>query len=184
LPKQMGRYHLQRVWSEQDWLGHLAYRWAAYLDDGSSDEIDMALWLGPGAHYPIVCHISRGERPSWQLVNTLPTADGSSASFALYLYEEPTGQTLEATTICDVRGCNEQAILQSQTGIGFASMGVDSLLFHPTATPLSVVIRTQSHNFSLSAEENRERLLRDVQDFISDLNAHALTHFAESRNQL
>lgn len=183
LPQHMGKYRLQRVWSEQDWLSHLAYRWAAYLDDSSGSEIDMALWLGPGVHYPIACHVSRGERPSWQQVSTLPTARDDSATFALYFYEEPIGQTLEATTICDARGCNEQAILPSQTGIAFASMGLESFLFHPTATPLPVIIRAQSHDLSSSAEDDRRRMLREIQDFISQLDTPALARFSESRNR-
>jgi exosortase J len=182
LPQQMGKYRLLRVWAEQDWLNHLAYRWAAYLDDNSGVEVDIALWLGPGVHYPLACHVSRGQRPAWQQVSTLPTAQGGLATFTLYFYDESKSQTLEATTVCDAGGCDEQVLLPLQTGVAFASMGVRSLLFHPTSTPLPIIIRTQSRDPSNSSQDCRGRMMREVQDFISELNTHALVRFAGSRN--
>lgn len=184
-PQQIGKYRMQRTWSEQDWLGGLAYRWAAYLQESSADEVDVALWLGPGVHYPIACHVSKGERPAWQQVNTLPTAQGGSATFALYFYEQSNNRALEATTVCDAGGCNEneQVLLSSQTAVTIASMGMKNLLFHPTSTPLPILIRTQSHELSGTSEDAKERMLRDLQDFISGLNTYALAGFAQSRNR-
>lgn len=182
-PTHMGKYRMQRTWSEQDWLGHLAYRWAAYLDDSSGTEIDIALWLGPGVHYPIACHVSQGQRPAWQQVSKLPAAQGGSATFALYFYDDSGGRSVEATTVCQAGGCNEQVLLPPQTGLAFASMGAKSLLFHPTSTPLPIVIRMQSSDLSVSSADTKARMLRDIQDFISQLNTYALVSFAESRNR-
>lgn len=183
LPAQVGSYRLQRTWSEPDWLGHVAYRWVAYLDERSGNEVDMALWLGPGVHYPIACHVSRGQRPAWQQVSTLPTAQDGSATFAQYFYEEPNGRSLEATTVCDAAGCKEQVLLPSQTGVAFASMGAETFLFHPTSNPLPIVIRMQSHDFSIPSEETRKRMLGDMQNFIAELNTRALIGFAQSRDR-
>ena len=117
-------------------------------------------------------------------MNPLPTAQGGSATFVLSFYEQSKNQTLEATTVCDVGGCNEneQVLPSSQTTVTIASMGVKNLLFHPTSTPLPIVIRTQSHDLSCTSEDAKERMLRDVQDFISGLNTYDLVRFAESRN--
>lgn len=183
LPEQMGKYRLLRTWSEQDWLSHLAYRWGAYSNGDPGNEIDVALWLGPGVHYPIACHISSGERPAWEEVRSLPTALGGSATFAFYFYHQPEGQTLEATTICDSGGCNEHLLLPSQAGFAFAGMGVRSFLFRPTSTPLPIVIRTQSHDLTTSSENTRSRMFEETRDFISELNTYALVRFAESRNR-
>ncbi len=182
-PQQIGKYRLLRLWSEPDWLGYLAYRWAAYSDETSNHEIDIALWLGSGVHYPIACRVSRGERPTWQEVSALPTAQAGSANFALYFYQESQSETLEATTVCEVGGCNEQVLLPAQTGIAFASMGADDLFFHPTSRPLPVIIRTQSQDLSTSSDDARRRMLRDMQDFIAGLNTRALVLFAESRKR-
>jgi exosortase J len=183
LPQQMGKYRMQRTWSDQDWLGHLAYRWAAYLDDSSGDEIDIALWLGPGAHYPIACHISRGQRPSSQQVGTLPTAQGGSATFAISYYEESDARTLEATTVCEVGGCSERVLLPSRTGFAFASMGVKNLFFRPTSRPLPILIRTQSRDLSVPFEDTKTKMVHETEDFISELNTYALIRFADSRNR-
>jgi exosortase J len=183
LPQQMGPYRLLRTWSEQDWLSHLAYRWGAYSNGDPGNEIDVALWLGPGVHYPIACHISQGQRPAWEEVSALPTALGGSATFALYFYNQPDGQTLEATTVCDGGGCSEHLLLPSQAGFAFAGMGVKSLFFRPTSTPLPVVIRTQSHDLIASSEDIRRQMLRETRDFIAEINTYAWVRFAESRNR-
>ncbi len=181
-PPQMGKFRIQRTWSEPDWLGHLAYRWAAYLDESSGKEVDIGLWLGAGVHYPIACHVSNGQRPAWQQVSTLPTARGALATFSLYFYDESEGQTLEATTVCDAGGCNERMLLPSRLGLAFASMGAKSFLFHPSSRPLPIIIRTQSSDFSVAAKDSRNLMLGDIQDFVSELNTHALVSFAESRH--
>jgi exosortase J len=183
LPEQMGKYRLLRTWSEQDWLSHLAYRWGAYSNGDPGNEIDVALWLGPGVHYPIACHISSGQRPAWEDVSALPTARGGSATFALYFYNEPDGQTLEATTVCDSGGCNEHLLLPSQAGFAFAGMGVKSFFLRPNSTPLPIVIRTQSHDLTVSSENTRRHMLEETRDFISEVNTYALVRFAESRNR-
>jgi exosortase J len=183
LPEQMGKYRLLRTWSEQDWLSHLAYRWGAYSNGEAGNEIDVALWLGPGVHYPIACHISSGERPAWEEVRALPTALGGSATFAFYFYNQPEGQTLEATTICDSGGCNEHLLLPSRAGFAFAGMGVRSFFLRPTSTPLPIVIRTQSHDLTVSSENSRRRMFEETRDFISEVNTYALARFAESRNR-
>ena len=183
LPEQMGKYRLLRTWSEPDWLSHLAYRWGAYSNGDPGNEIDVALWLGPGVHYPVACHISEGQRPAWEEVSALPTALGGSATFALYFYNQPDGQTLEATTVCDRGGCNEHLLLPSRAGFAFAGMGVKSFFFRLTSTPLPIVIRTQSHDLTVSSEYTRRQMLRETRDFIAEVNTHALVRFAESRNR-
>jgi len=182
LPEQIGRYRLLRTWSEQDWLSRLAYRWGAYSNGDPGNEIDVALWLGPGVHYPIACHLSEGQRPAWEDVGALPTAQGGSATFALYFYDEPDGQMLEATTVCDAGGCNEHVLLPSQTAFAFAGMGITSFLLRPASTPLPILIRTQSHDGSVPSESTRRRMLRETRDFISEVNTYALIRFAESRS--
>jgi len=182
LPEQIGRYRLLRTWSEQDWLSRLAYRWGAYSNGDPGNEIDVALWLGPGVHYPIACHLSQGQRPAWEDVGALPTAQGGSATFALYFYDEPDGQMLEATTVCDAGGCNEHVLLPSQTAFAFAGMGITSFLLRPASTPLPILIRTQSHDGSVPSESTRRRMLRETRDFISEVNTSALIRFAESRS--
>jgi exosortase J len=183
LPEQAGNYRLMRTWWEQDSLRHLAYRWAAYSNGEPGNEVDIALWLGSGVHYPIACHLSGGQRPAWEDVNVLPTAQGGSAVFALTFYNEPDGQTLEATTVCDAGGCNEHFLFAPQTGFAFASMGVGSFLVRPASTPLPVVIRTQSRDRSVSSETIRRRMLHETRDFISEVNTYAFISFAKSRKR-
>jgi len=182
-PQQMGKYRLLRSWLEQDWLNQLAYQWTAYSTGEPGHEVDVALWLGRGVHYPIACHISRGDRPTWNSVIVLPSAEGASAMFSLSFYEGPHAAALEATTVCDAGGCNEHVLLPSQVNVAFASMGIGSLLTRPDSRPLPMLIRQQSQDSMEPPDNARRRMLAELKDFISQLNTHAFVRFAESRDR-
>ncbi len=183
LPQQMGAYRMKRTWSEQDWLNRIAYRWAAYLDNNTGREVDLALWLGPGVHYPMACHLSKGHRPEWQQALAVPTLLGGLSTFSFYFYEDSDSRTLEVTTVCDSGGCNEGTLFPKRTGIALASMGIKSLVLRPASSPLPILIRTQSSDLSVSSETTRNRMLEETRNFISKMDTQALIHFAESRNQ-
>ena len=182
LPQAMGQYKLLRTWSEQDWLNHLAYRWGAYSAGNSGDEIDVAFWLGPGVHYPIACHIAKGQRPDWQQLTTLPTAAGGSATFDLNFYADPYDPALEATTVCDKTGCREHVLLPGRSGLAFAGMGIKDLLFQPASTPLPVLIRIRAGAAASGSEAMRTQMVSQFQDFIAHADTSSWVHFAESRN--
>ncbi len=183
LPEQLGKYRLLRTWWEQDWLNHLAYRWAAYSNGEPGNEMDIAVWLGPGVHDPIACHLAGGEQPAWEDVDLLHTAQGGSAIFALYFYSQPGSQTLEATTVCDTGGCKEHLLFAPEAGFALAGIGIKSFLLRPASTPLSLIVRTQSRDQSVSPETTRVRMLRETRDFVSELNTYALVRFSESRQR-
>jgi exosortase J len=181
LPQQIGKYRMLRTWSEQDWLGRPAYRWVSYSNAISGNEIDIAFWLGPGVHYPVACHVSRGQKPAWAEVSTLPTARSGSATFALQFYEESAGQSLEATTVCDGGGCNQHLGIAPDTGLAFASIGIASFLFRPVSRPISTIIRIQTHDLTNPSDDGRQLLLSEMRDFVADLNTHEIVKFAGSR---
>jgi exosortase J len=182
LPQQIGEYRMLRTWSEQDWLGRPAYRWVAYSKAGSDNQVNIAFWLGPGVHYPLACHVSRGQRPAWEQVSALSTAQSGSATFALQFYEESPGQVLEATTVCDGGGCNQHQGITPDTGLAFASMGIASFLFRPVDRPTSIIIRTQP--LTNPSNDGRHILLSEMRDFVAGLDTQKIVKFAGSRNNL
>ena len=181
LPQQLGDYTLLRSWPERDWIDRLAYRWGAYSDSKTGSEIDIAFWLGPGAHYPVACHLAQGDKPAAHLVKTLPMANGSAATFNLYFYDESDGQTLEAATLCDAGGCNENLVLPAHTGFAFAGMSLSDLLLRPASRPLPILIRERSNDPASGTEAGRAEMLNRMQEFVSKLDSGAWVGFAKSR---
>jgi exosortase J len=177
LPQQMGKYRLLRTWEERDLDDHLIYRWGAYAAGDPADEIAIGFSLTPGPHYPIGCHIARGDKPVWQSVQRLSTANGGSATFGLFLYKDEEDQTLEATTVCDEVGCKEPALLSS-LGV-LASMSTRDFR---SFGPLSVLIQKRSKNPVLTSANLRTQMLHDLQEFVSEVNVRALVGVAETRN--
>ena len=133
------------------------------------------LYLGTEPHYPIACHISRGDKPLWQRIQKLSTANGGSATFDLSLYEDGEGQTLEATTVCDERGCNENAqLLRSPLGVVFADFTPRNFPLRLTSGFRSMLIRKQSRDLALASATRQPQMLQEVQDFIGEVNMQAL----------
>ncbi len=172
--EHIGKYRLLRTWMEGDSETRPLYRWETYTAGNTTDEIEVGFYLGPQPHFPIACHISRGDKPLWQRTQKLSTANGGSATFDLSLYEDGEGQTLEATTVCDDRGCNEYALLRSGVGVVFADLALKDFRLRSKSGPRSMLIRTRSKDIALGSLTGQPRMLQEVQDFIGGLNMPVL----------
>jgi exosortase J len=182
LPEQVGQYRLLRTWQEHDVLNHVLYRWGAYATGTTASEIDIGFWFGPGVHYPIGCHLARGDRPAWQQTQTLPTANGGTATFELDFYDEEKTRILEAATVCDQGGCNQSVVLPQRVGLVFAGMDLKDLVLRPTSSPMPIVIRSQSNDLALYPPAARIEMLQQLRDFVASANSNDWVHFAESRD--
>lgn len=175
MSEHMGKYRLSRTWLERDSQIHPLYRWGTYRAGNTPDEIDIGLYLGSQPHYPILCHLVRGDKPLWQRIQRLPTANGDSATFDMTLYEGGEGQTLEATTVCDERGCNENALLlRSPLGVVFADFTQWEFALRPTSSFRFMLIRKQSGDLALASATGQPQILQEVEDFILGMNMQAL----------
>jgi exosortase J len=179
LPNRIGNFRLLRTWSERDWLNQVVYRWGAYSPAAGENEIDLGFWVGPGIHHPLACHLASGEQPSWHEIDRLPATPERSNSFQLDFY--PDSGTLEASTVCSASGCGENVHLPpAEGGFTFASMGLHNFLVFPRVKPLPVIIRMQNFALIPPAERTRERMLLQMQSFISSVNAQDWTRFAKA----
>ena len=180
LPRQMGEFTLLRTWLELDSQHQFTYRWGTYSVPGDpGKEIDVAYWLGEYVHYPMACHLYRGDRPTWDGVTTFPTATGVPATFSIDFYQDAGSQTLEATTACGVGGCTESVSMPSESGIVFTSTGMRNFLLRPATKPVPVLIRTQAENAGADPEAVRARMLGQLRDFVSVLDTDKLARLTE-----
>ena len=181
LPAEIGQHRLQRTWLERDSQNQITYRWGAYSVPGEPEsEIDLALWFGAYVHYPMACHLYRGDRPAWEEVSVLPTGDGGAARFMVDLYQDPAGAALEAATVCGAGGCTERVSMPAQTGLIFTSTGMKNYLFRPADKPVPVLVRVQAGNSGESLEAARVRMMTQLRDFVSALDSRRLTRIAQS----
>jgi len=181
LPRQMGEFALLRNWVELDSQHQLTYRWGAYSVPGDpGKEIDVAYWLGEFVHYPMACHIYRGDRPTWDGASTFPTATGVPATFSVDFYQDAGSQTLEATTACGVGGCTQSVSMPSDSGIVFTSTGMKNFLLRPANKPVPVLIRLQVDNAGADPEAVRARMLVELRNFVSVLDTDQLARLTEA----
>ena len=180
LPAEIGGYKLIRTWTEPDAQNRPTYQWGSYSAGKTLNDIDVAYWLGGGAHYPIRCHLARGEKPAWRRTQALRTGNGESAVFDLDFYEQDRGGVLEASTTCDRGGCNAQVLLPAHAGIAFVGMGMTNFLFRPTSTPLPLLMREETFQPNVSSEAMRNSMFYQMRGFITAVNTNSLIHFSET----
>ncbi len=111
MPDHLGDYKLVNTYQDTLTTGVVVYTWGEYqrpasaaaaasprIAVGVSPELDM--------HDVEVCHIARGEDPTWHGQLLAPTPSGDIALVGA-AYNNGLAQTLEASTVCDGGQCRQ-----------------------------------------------------------------------------
>jgi exosortase J len=112
MPQQIGAYKLVRTWTDTLSDGIVVYTWGEYAAaDASVPHVSLGISPELGVHDAEVCHIARGEDPTWHgQIDTQSLSGGVSLTAATY--NDGRVQKLEASTVCDGGACRQY----SQTG--------------------------------------------------------------------
>ena len=181
-PAQVGRYTLLKTWQARDTAQNLIYSWATYSTDHQASEVDLGVWSRSEIHYPIWCHLSRGEKPVWSAVRTLSTANGTG-TFQIYSYLVGNSFLLEASTICTSSGCYESGNWPFHRGISFRTAGFGNFIFQSFSRTRPVLIRKRTTAIASSSPIETTRTFVEFEDFVSHLNTSDLGQFVKSRNR-
>ena len=133
LPNQIGSYSLVRSWTEPDAQNRPTFHWGAYSAGNAQNEMDVAYWMGGGGHYPIRCHLARGDKPTWRQRAELCRLRMATRRHSNWTTTTTAESVMEASPMCDRGGCNEQVFLPSHAGVAFVGMGMSNFLFCPTS---------------------------------------------------
>ena len=120
LPLHIGQWARTRTWTDTMTEGTVVYLWAEYaqVSEASSAEnpVRVALGISPvlGVHDAEVCHIARGENPTWHGQLQLASARGA-VSLTGATYNNGRVQKLEASTVCDGGVCGQFSHSYGQT---------------------------------------------------------------------
>jgi exosortase J len=116
MPGALGSYQLARTWLDQAPGGEVVYTWGEYVGPDKApgvggDHISVGVSPYLTIHDAEVCHIAKGEDPTWhgQLAAECP---GGPMEFTAVTYNDGNTQKLELSTVCDNGVCKQY----SQTG--------------------------------------------------------------------
>jgi exosortase J len=111
LPATIGSFTLVRTWTDTLTDGIVVYQWGEYAAPSPQPGIagpHVSLGISPqlGVHDAEICHIARGEDPTWHGELDVPTPQGALVLTAA-TYNNGVAQKLEASTVCDGGTCRQ-----------------------------------------------------------------------------
>jgi exosortase J len=108
MPEHIGGYSLVRTWQDTLVDGVVVYTWGEYANTANPQAPHVDLGISPelSVHDAEICHMARGEEPTWHGQVHAPTAN-LPVDLTAAMYNDGTVQWLEASSVCDARGCRQ-----------------------------------------------------------------------------
>jgi exosortase J len=174
-PSRFGNYALVRTWKENLSAGVVAYVWAQYAPADGGPPVAIGISPAMSWHDPLMCHFIRGESPLWQGQLAVTTADGVPISFTSAFYNDGVTQHIEAATICHGGACGEFATERTHFGFIYTHLDSESLLSKYPRRPIPVLLRAETIDMAMPAEDARQQLTGHLRAFLAAVNLYDLT---------
>lgn len=183
LPTQLGAWQRTRTWTDTMTEGTVVYLWAEYTGPaapGGSAAPRMALGVSPvlGVHDAEVCHIARGEDPTWHGQLSLPSQGGTVALTAA-TYNNGRVQKLEASTVCDRGVCRQFSADYEKTGshvtLVYGRPHRNLPVGDDRERPVPVLLKVETPDMAMSPADAEARLAAQLAAFVEAANLPAIT---------
>ena len=152
LPDRIGSFTLVRTWDETQ-FGVLVYSWGEYAAPTDPNSLaspnsppgpHVMLGISPQTvHDAEVCHIARGDDPTWHGQIVAPTAAGE-VTLTAATYNDGATQKLEASTVCDSGACRQYSQTSRHVTLVYARPHRGVPLEADTARPVPVMLKVES----------------------------------------
>lgn len=145
LPARVGNFTLQRTWNEQQ-FGVLVYTWGDYAAPPVNGDPGAHVMLGvspQSVHDAEVCHIARGEDPTWHGQIVAATA-GGEVELTAATYNNGAIQKLEASTVCDHGACRQFSETTRHMTLIYARPHRGVPLETDSTRPIPVLLKVES----------------------------------------
>jgi len=145
MPQTIGDFTLVRTWNDTLVGGTIVYAWGEYAEGAQGPHISLGISPVFNVHDVEVCHIARGEDPTWhgQITALSPAGqvDLTAAS-----YNDGSIQWLEASSVCDNGACEQFSRTSEHVTLVF-SHPHKGLPMHEVATrPVPILLRVETHD--------------------------------------
>jgi exosortase J len=181
LPATIGEFTLVRTWNETDPMlaGFVVYEWGEYAPPTTPSGASVPhVWLGIspelGVHDAEVCHIARGEDPTWHGQLDAPSPNGDIVLTAA-TYNNGVIQKLEASTVCDSGVCKQYSQTSQHVTLVYARPHRDLPLQADQTRPVPVMLRVETTDTLLPTPQAEAQLAAVLQQFLTHVDLVALT---------
>jgi exosortase J len=176
LPQQIGSYTLVRTWNDTLIDGIVVYTWGEYANPNGLSAPHVALGISPqmGIHDAEVCHIARGEDPTWH--GQMQTATSAGAvDLTLATYNDGRSQKLEASTVCDAGACRQFSDTSSHITMIYAHPHRTLPLGAETSRPVPILLKVDGGDPTQPVSAVEPKLAAALQQFLAQANLVQLT---------
>jgi exosortase J len=180
LPQRIGDYTLVRTWTDTTLGGTLVYLWGEYAAPnppaGATPSLHIALGISPqlGVHDAEVCHIARGEDPTWhgQIATASPGGEIDLTSAA---YNNGVTQRLEASTVCDAGACRQYSQTTQHVTLVYARPHRELPMSADRTRPVPVLLKVESLDVLSPTSVIEPQLAQSLKAFLAETNLVQIT---------
>jgi len=176
LPQHVGSYTLVRTWKDTLIDGIVVYTWGEYANPSNPAAIHVSLGVSPqmGVHDVEVCHIARGEDPTWHGQTQVATA-GGAVDLTLATYNDGRNQKLEASTLCDAGACRQHSETSSHVTLIYAHPHRTLPLGADTSRPVPILLKVDGGDPMEPVASAEPKLAAALQQFLAGADLVKLT---------
>ncbi len=176
-PEHIGNFTLQRTWNETQ-LGVLIYAWGVYAapaDANGTAGKQVMLGVSPQTvHDAEVCHIARGEDPTWHGQIVAATA-GGQVELTAATYNNGAIQKLEASTVCDKGACRQFSQTTQHMTLVYAWPHRGVPLQADTTRPIPILLKVESLDTMAPLSVIQPQLTATLTTFLKGADLLSLT---------
>jgi exosortase J len=176
LPERIGNFTLERTWNETQ-FGVLVYSWGEYAEPTVNGVPGAHVMLGVSpqtVHDAEVCHLARGEDPTWH-GQIVATTAGGPVELTAATYNDGATQELEASTVCDNGACRQYSETSQHVTVIYARPHRGVPLQSDTTRPIPLMLKVESLDTMTPASVMEPRLASTLITFLKSADLLTLT---------
>jgi exosortase J len=180
LPQRIGAYTLLRTWTDTTLEGTVVYIWGEYAapppPPGVAPLPHVSLGISPqlAVHDAEVCHIARGEDPTWHGQIDTPSP-GGQVDLTAAAYNNGITQRLEASTVCDAGACRQYSGTTQHITLLYARPHRELPMESDRTRPVPVLLTVESLDVLSPTGVVEPKLAAALQAFLKQANLVQIT---------
>lgn len=176
LPAHIGNFTLERTWNETQ-FNVLVYSWGEYAAPTVNGVPGAHVMLGVSpqtVHDAEVCHLARGEEPTWHGQIVASTAAGP-VELTAATYNNGATQVLEASTVCDHGACRQYSQTSQHVTVIYARPHRGVPLQSNETRPIPLMLMVESLDVLAPPSVMEPQLQSTLIAFLKDADLLTLT---------
>jgi exosortase J len=179
MPDHIGPYRLLRTWLDETPEGIVVYSWGEYAAPDKApgvpgDHVSVGVSPQMNIHDAEVCHIAKGDDPTWHGQIETASITGDIAMTAV-TYNDGATQKLEASTVCDGGVCRQFSQTSQHVTLVYAHPHRDVPLQSDPGRPVPVLLKVETLDAMAAVNVIEPQLEGTLRTFLKTADLPALT---------